>query len=128
MSDPATIVIPLSRPCDFGPGLGRCTRVVLREPRMHEYARIGEPVIFMPNIHGFDVPIEMDEVIEKYLSTLVVEPDMPALLGRLHLVDAIRVKEALLSFFLDCREEGLRKPVTSSSSASDGSAPSNGTI
>lgn len=125
MSQPNTITVPLKRPLDVGGGK-TISAVVLREPRMREYAKLGEPVVFMPDVNGRDVPIEMDEVIERYLTTLVVEPDMPALLKNLPLVDAIRVKEALLGFFMDCREEALLTPVRSSSSASVGSDLSNG--
>lgn len=127
MSEPGKITVPLSRPLDIGGG-EMLRAVVLREPRMREYARLGEPIIYVPDVNGMDVPVEVDDVIEKYLAALVVEPDIPNLIGRLHLVDGIRVKEALLGFFLDCRQEALRPPAPCSSSTSVGSAPSSGTI
>lgn len=126
MSEPATITVPLTRLLDIGGGQS-LSSVVLREPRMREYAEFGEPLIFVPDVNGNDVPIENDDVIKKYLERLVVAPPIPALLFNMHLTDAIRVKEALLTFFLHCRDEALRPPSTSSSSGSDTSAPQNGT-
>jgi hypothetical protein len=62
MSEPSTIIVPLTRPIYIG-GDQTCRRVVLREPCMREYARLGEPVVFVPDVNGHDVPVEMDEVI-----------------------------------------------------------------
>lgn len=124
---PETIVVPLASRLDLG-GDRFLDRVVLRAPRLREYARLGEPIIFVPDANGNDVPIEVDEVIEKYLATLVIEPDIPAQLFNLRLDDSIRVKEALLSFFLESRERALRTPPASSSSTSGSFDRPNGTI
>ncbi len=126
MTDAPTITIDLLNPLDIGGGR-TASRVVLREPRMREYARFGEPISYVPDAEGRDIPVENDEAIEKYLGALVIEPDSPILLLNLRLVDAIRVKEALLSFFVDCRERAFRLPLVSSSSSAVTSAPPSST-
>ena len=119
------IVVDLLSP--FAGPDGTVTRIGLREPTLKEFITIGEPYTFIPEVNGVEVPVENDDVIAKYLFTLVVEPNIPSLLNKVKISDTMRIKEALLSFFMESRERAFRTPLNSTSSGSTSSAPSSST-
>lgn len=93
-------------------------RVILREPQARDYFSLGEPSVFAQNGDGTAVyAIENPDVIQRYIERCLVEPKDPLALGQLCLSDAMRVKEACLSFFTDGRVKASNSPATSSSSS-----------
>lgn len=92
------ITIDLTEPLDLGGGAA-ARRVRLREPKAREYLKIGEPILYQRLPDGAVAQIDNDAAIAAYVQALVIEPDIPALIGNLSLADSIRVKDALLDFF-----------------------------
>lgn len=102
---------------------GEITEVVLREPTLDEYVTFGEPVSLVQRGDSL-FTVENDAAIKGYLSTLVVQPDVPSYVRKLGLADAMKVKEALLDFFALARGRLRPTAPSSSPSTSDGAASS----
>jgi hypothetical protein len=93
-------------------------RLILREPQARDYFSLGEPSILAQSVDGTAVyAIENSEIVQRYIERCLVEPKDPLTLGQLCLVDAMRVKEAVLGFFNQARANVSRSPATSSSSS-----------
>jgi hypothetical protein len=92
-----TVTIDLAEPIDnFGKP---CPRVVLREPTYATYARLGEPYSFGRTRDGIIINVLKDEVLAAYVEACLVEPTNAGLLATLALVDAKRLRKAVLDFF-----------------------------
>lgn len=97
---------------------GDLKRVVIREPKMSEFIANGDPVTLMKT-GGSWYTVENDAAIQAYLRSCIVEPESMSYINNLSLADAMRVKEAMLSFFSTARER-LHPTAQVSSSTSDG--------
>ncbi len=78
---------------------GEIKAVVLREPRMAEYFRLGDPWTIALSEGKVPFTIENGEAIEQYVRACVVEPADFQLLEQGGLQLARKLKEAVLSFF-----------------------------
>ncbi|TWD54545.1 hypothetical protein FB480_103457 [Agrobacterium vitis] len=94
------------------------TRVVLRAPRLREYAAIGDLDSYAKTADGAIYMTENDGVFDRYISALAQEPNNPALLKNISLADAMRLKDALRDFFTKSRATGQPRPDASDNQAS----------
>ena len=102
-----TIEIELSDPIEGIPAPdGSPTtikRIVLRAPRLREYAEIGDLIMPAKSANGSIAVMEIDGVFDRYIDALLVEPQSQALARNISLVDSMRLKDALSDFFSKSR-------------------------
>ncbi|MGJ5205032.1 hypothetical protein [Bradyrhizobium sp. HKCCYLR20261] len=90
--------IPLKRPID-GPK-GRIAAVVLQEPASADYWILGDPRTWVKAKGGMAL-VDNDEVIRAYTERMIIEPDPLLAMNNLSILDAMAVKNGVLSFFED---------------------------
>jgi hypothetical protein len=110
-----TVKVELSEP-RVGHGGASVTHVVLREPTLDELFLYGEPIEVTRTKSGEVITIEHPDILNAYRKVLIVEPDSQVLVGSLPLVDALRVKDEIIGFFLSARLATLPTSPTDSSS------------
>jgi hypothetical protein len=81
---------------------GPVTKVVLKEPTAADYFALGEPQIVARNPDGTVFVVENDAAVKQYIERCCVSPS-PLLLAQLSLRDAVKVKAAVLDFFMVAR-------------------------
>jgi hypothetical protein len=93
--------VPLTNPIKGHAGF--IESVTLREPTGDEYFSLGEPGVYARTAERVTLQVENDPVIKAYIEKCVVAPANALLLAQLSLVDAMKVKDAMLGFFQDAR-------------------------
>lgn len=91
--------ITLKRPFPDGKD-GMVTKVVLREPGALDFFKIG-PVQTWVRSGGGMALVDEDTAIAAYAERMIVEPNPVLAMSQMSLLDAIAVREAVLSFFRD---------------------------
>ncbi|MEN3239017.1 hypothetical protein PUR29_36890 [Methylobacterium ajmalii] len=120
-----TVTIPLTRPVDGH--RGEIREVILREPTWGDVMPVGNPYTIHHSPEGVPIVVENPAIIEHYLERCVVEPMHYNLLTNCNLRDALRVRQALLDFFLNAEPGDAASntsPGTSSSSSASHPTPS----
>ena len=103
-------------------GAQTITQIEIREPNGSEFIRLGEPYLNSIGDDGRVANVEDNEVIRAYCEMLIVTPArLP--LDLLGLADSMRLKDAVLDFFIIARRAGLKGAPKPSSASSDGSMP-----
>lgn len=109
-----TKTIPLSEPIiDHG---GPVHAIVLRAPTLSEYGRIGEPFTVRIGPDDKPVVIEHDDAIVRYMEILITTPSDMGLAEKIDLSDSIAVKEGILDFFAEARQDLMSRASPTSSS------------
>jgi hypothetical protein len=114
------VTIPLAEPVEwFGK---RFDKVILRSPRGDHLHRFGEPSFAVFDRGGASWSVDKEETIGRYLDELLsldgksmVDGGGSPLYRLFCLEDALAVREALSSFFIDGRQAILKKNLTRSS-------------
>lgn len=113
------IKIILEKPIEFdGKTL---SEVVMREPTADDYIRSGEPRMVSGSPEAGYVVVDDNAAIQGYVNALISPSGIP--LDKLTLRDGYQIREAVLGFFVDARQDGSKAGRSSSSAASDGSTP-----
>lgn len=122
---PKTVTIKLREPL-VGHG-GQVTELIVKEPKGRDFLELGEPHSYArAGKDGLVVHTENDAAVQGYfercVGTAKGPKDLPLadpilILDQLCLADAIAVKEAILSFFMDARLAFSAAPSNSSSSS-----------
>lgn len=94
--------VPLSTPIKGH--AGPISEVVLRAPKAADFFELGEPQVVAYGKEGLGYVAENTETVRAYIERLVIEPDA-MLLAQLSLADAMKVKSAVLGFFIDARQK-----------------------
>ncbi len=102
---------------------GPIDKVVIREPRAGDYFELGEPVIYTQSREGRLIGAEHTETVKAYLDRLIVEPKDQLVLGQMDLADSMKVKAAMMDFFINARLKSFGIDAISSSSTSESSTP-----
>ena len=113
---PATVTLKLLVPFEHH-GV-TISSIELREPSGALYAKLGEPRIVVQSKDG-GYYVEQTEVINRYLDKSVVHQDGSTLLSLMSLVDVMRLKQELFSFFTVAETTIIALRAASSSSASN---------
>lgn len=92
----ATKTIQLKKPFDL-PG-GKVTQVVVQEPTAADYFSLGSPQTWVRASGGMAL-VDNDEAIRAYAERLIKEPDPLIAMTQMSVLDAIAVKDAIVSFF-----------------------------
>lgn len=109
-----TVTITLTDP--FKGHHGDVTKVVVREPKGAEYIAHGEPAVFgRTGNNGAAVLVENDTAIRGYMECCIVEPNAMLVMAQASLIDTMKIKQEILSFFQVAR---LALSETGSSSSS----------
>ncbi|MCF4130255.1 hypothetical protein [Methylobacterium sp. SyP6R] len=94
----SSVTIPLTTPIQWHRDLVR--EIVLREPTWDDIMPIGHPVTLHSSPEGVQIPVENPAAIMHYAERCVVEPMDMNFLSQLGLRDTMRVRQAILDFFL----------------------------
>jgi hypothetical protein len=89
--------ITLKKPFADGKG-GEVTKVVLQEPSALDFFKLG-PVQTWVRAAGGMALVDEDSAIAAYIDRMIVEPDPLLAVRQMSLIDAIAVREGVLSFF-----------------------------
>jgi hypothetical protein len=83
---------------------GEAKVVILRPPKYADVFALGEPQAFAvdPNT-GMMFTTDKDEVIEKYIERICIEPKDSNWLVQCGLADSLALRDAVLGFFRDAR-------------------------
>jgi hypothetical protein len=120
MTAPVAKSIPLSVPI-AGHG-GPVREWKLREPTGAELFRFGEPFVYARNPDGSIFTVENNDVIKLYAEALTVAPDA-IFLDQLALADALKVRSAVIDFFVTAQASIYSPPATSSSGTTASPTP-----
>jgi hypothetical protein len=94
----ATKTVSLKKPFDAG-GV-QVTQVVLQEPTAADYFALGAPQTWVRAAGGMAL-VDNDAAIRSYAERLIVQPDPLLAMNNMSVLDAIAVKDAIVSFFSD---------------------------
>ncbi|MBR0752929.1 hypothetical protein JQ604_12105 [Bradyrhizobium jicamae] len=97
------VTINLTKPIE-GPA-GTINAITLREPKFGDIMHLGEPVAFAHGAGGMVYHADKDDLFKGYIERLMIEPKDPLLLEQVSLGDALKLKDAVTSFFVIARAE-----------------------
>ena len=106
------------------------TQLEFREPKWDEIMDLGEPYIWAARGDGKYYATPMPERIKAYAERLIArgeERGDPLLLSRLGIIDTLKVRDAIMDFFLRVDPDvagSTTSPKTSSSTANGTQTPS----
>jgi hypothetical protein len=89
--------ITLKKPFDGGPK-GTITTVIVQEPTAAEFFALGSPQTWVRASGGMAL-VDNDAAIRAYAEKLIVEPNPLLAMTHMSVLDAIAVKDAIISFF-----------------------------
>lgn len=96
-------IVTLSNPIEGHSG--QIASITLREPKYADVMALGEPSAFARSDGGMVFQAEKDGIVQGYIERLLVEPNDPSLLLQVSLTDALKLKDAVYSFFQSARTE-----------------------
>jgi hypothetical protein len=91
-----TKIVQLKKP--FAGAAGLVTQVKVQEPTAADYFALGAPQTWVKASGGMAL-VDNDQAIRAYAERLIVEPDPLLAMNHMSVLDAVAVKDAIVSFF-----------------------------